>query len=326
MKKKSTLATVALIALLCIVLSACAQTTNTTASVNEETTEISSFPTAETLVSRSGLDATHAVFTSNTSTDSDAAPASFMELEDDSDEVYEYYRFEVARRIRSGKNFITENEAKWYLDNGYVIGNREGGLILKDNTLYHSYTSYYYPIVVNIRGRDRLIYTYEDGDVLIDPSLSHTNWLGSLHLTYEESRALGENVEFIECTSGYTIIYNPDMEVMQVYQLGHLVESTTARGVYTGKSFWVGYIFRDGSDVYAVRWNDDREEYEAVCIAHHVQYVIDADYALGSDPWSQPLFLMEDGTIKAYLDWKDPEHPDSVENLVDPYYEGGYDR
>ena len=202
--KKSTLAIVALIALLCIVLTSCAQTTNTTASVNEETTEISSNPTAETLVSRSGLDATHAVFTSHTSTDSDAAPASFVELEDDSDEVYEYYRFDVARRIRSGKNFITEDEANWYRDNGYVIGNREGGLILRDNTLYHSYTSYYYPIVVNIRGRDRLVYTYEDGDVLIDPSLSHTNWLGNLHLTYDESQALGENVEFM--TVEYTAI------------------------------------------------------------------------------------------------------------------------
>jgi hypothetical protein len=327
MKKTSMAIIVAIIALMCIVLSACAQSTGATTSANGEvTTEVSSIPTTETLASRQEIGATHTIFTSTVNTKSTANHSSFVELEDDSDEVFDYYRFEVARRIRSGKDFITEDEAKWYIDNGYVIGNRSGGLIHRDNTLYYSYSSYYYPIVVTIGGRDRLVYTYEDGDVLIDPSLSHTNYLGSLHLTYEESEALGENVEFMECTSACTIIYNPDMEVMQVYQLGHVVESTTAKGVYTGKSFWVGYIFRDGSDVYAVRWDDDKEEYQSVLIARHVQYVIDADYYLGSDPWSQPLFLMEDGTIKAYLDWNDPEHPDSVENLVDPYYEGGYDR
>jgi len=97
-----------------------------------------------------------------------------------------------------------------------------------------------------------------------------------------------------------------------------------AKSIYTGHSYWEGYIFRSGNEVYALHVNTPNYSDGVTKIASGVKQVVVCDYYLTSDPWSQPLFLMEDGTLQAYVGWNNPGDPESLENLVNIYYEGGY--
>ena len=92
--------------------------------------------------------------------------------------------------------------------------------------------------------------------------------------------------------------------------------------VYTGYSFWEGYIFRVDNDVYAMKLEE--QKLTGVKIATGVKSVIAADYRLNSDAWSNPLFVMADGSLKGYCSWGDRENPLSEKNLQEPQYEGGY--
>lgn len=241
----------------------------------------------------------------------------FYQLNEDDDEIINFYRFEVSKRQKSDADFITQDEESWYEENGYSVTNKEDGVVYLYKEVYREEEYYFYPVLVYINGKEAMIYTDEKGSVHAEH-----HWVDDLHLTYAEKTALGE-VEVMSEGPDQTMVYIPEKGI-QVYQFGKLVESLPINGVYAGKSFWVGYIFRDGTDVYAVTWDEEQGSYQSKVIAHGVKYVIDADYDLASDPWSQPLFLMEDGSIKAYLDYNNKEVPDSPDNLVDPMYEGGY--
>lgn len=242
---------------------------------------------------------------------------SFYELEYDHQSMVEFYRFEVSRRLRRGGNFFTEDEQSWLQANDYIITNEEDGVVYQYNSFYKKGQYYIHPIVVYYKLENQLLYVEDDGDLVVDYEI-----VGNANLTLGERESLG-NVEVIGKTEMSTIIYIQDKGI-EKYSLGKKTAQIPVKGVYCGKSFWCGYIFHDNADVYAVNWNIDQDTYEKKAIAHNVKFVILADYKLGSDPWSQPLFLMEDGTVKAYLDWNNKEIPDSPDNLVDPFYEGGY--
>ena len=245
----------------------------------------------------------------------------FYELSDNAEEILDYYRFEVSRRVRSTEDFVKEDEARWYEDNGYEVHNPEEGVLYQYYPLYQDGDYYYYPLVVSVGNINHFVHTTDHGSVLISPSIGGGNVIGQLHLTYEEEQALG-NPTIIDKVTFETRIYSE--KGFQTYQFGKLVETLDVSGEYCGHSILKGYLFRDGTDVYAVRRNDELELFYSLPIAHHVKYVIEPNYKLNSDAWSQPLFLMEDGSIKAYLEWNNKDVPDSPDNLVDPYYEGGY--
>ena len=120
------------------------------------------------------------------------------------------------------------------------------------------------------------------------------------------------------------------VDTVSVYSFGSCSETYTVPegSVYAGFSAWEGHIFRSGTDVYALRldmYNHDSEIGEMVVLAHGVKEVIMANYRYNDDAWSQPLLLMEDGTVKVYQTWDDGP-TDDPSNLKDPVYEGGWDR
>ena len=72
--------------------------------------------------------------------------------------------------------------------------------------------------------------------------------------------------------------------------------------VYRGYSYWAGFIFQSEDKVYSVF--QPRAIMNTILIAEGVDTVIATDYMLTSDAWSNPLFLMKDGSLKGYITWE----------------------
>lgn len=109
-------------------------------------------------------------------------------------------------------------------------------------------------------------------------------------------------------------IYVFDGKELIEYSFGDIIGRITvdSEAIYCGVSEMTGFIFRKDDTVFCV----DFKLTENKPIAENVKFVISTSYAWNSDAWSQPLFLMNDGSIKAYVRWE--------EELVEPQYEGGY--
>ena len=182
----------------------------------------------------------------------------------------------------------------------------------------------YYPVLYRYDEDLYLWATTKNGDIkVINLSNRDYDYIGCLHHTLVEGETLLRN------SLKEKITYTPNDGAIHVWEFNKEIKSfkVPEDSVYCGLSFWEGYIFRSGSDVYALRFKTTNYESNyVVCIAHSVKTVVTADYALSSDPWSQPLFLMEDGTLKAYVGWnkEDGMKEDDPSLLVEPQYEGGY--
>ena len=80
-----------------------------------------------------------------------------------------------------------------------------------------------------------------------------------------------------------------------------------------------------GNDVYAIRnFQYNAQNNSVHVIAHKVKEVIIADYYLNDEEYSNLLFLMEDGTIKAYSSLEGGGELDDESRLVPPEVEGGF--
>ena len=154
-------------------------------------------------------------------------------------------------------------------------------------------------------------YKVKDGDIISPEGY----YLGSVH-TYG-----------IEIPSGfqllnhseYSDVYRYGDNLIQ-YEKGKIAEEVTLpeNAMYAGFGH-EGYLFRVGSDVYTVdldNWHTAADEVKLEKIASGVKMVLSSDYKMTSDAFSQPLFLMEDGSVKVYCHW--------YTNLQNPFYEGGY--
>lgn len=180
---------------------------------------------------------------------------------------------------------------------------------------------YYYPVVFNDDGNIVLWYTDGNGTVITKWDEKHsTNYVGSLHFSGDD-----KGIEEVYNTQDVTITYIATEGIIEKWEYGKVVASTIIpdESVFCGISRFEGLIFRAGTDVYAIK-----EDGKPTVIAHDVKYVIDAEYRCGSDPWSQPLFLMTDGTLKVYINWEgDRDAPiDDESHLVEPYHEGSYEK
>lgn len=89
--------------------------------------------------------------------------------------------------------------------------------------------------------------------------------------------------------------------------------------LYMGYSYWAGFIFQLGDEVYAVF--QDRAEEDLLKIANGVKTVIATDFRLTSDAWSNPLFLMEDGRLMGHITWEEGlyEFTGAIGSLYYPY-------
>lgn len=240
-------------------------------------------------------------------------------------DALEVYRKEVKSRLENleeNASFFTEAEweaistsYEWQAEEVYKNQNS----ITTFDKLYESVSEYFFPVVFRDGNSLVLCYTYEDGTVLLrrlHGYWNNSNYVGELHYdsdSYEESVISSDFTE--------TVTYNQETGKVTVWNFQEEINSyTLPKGaVYCGLSFFEGYIFRSGTDVYALR---RAAETPVVCIAHNVQYVIDASYSFGSDPWSQPLLQMTDGSLKVYLGWG--EASDSPDCLQELRYEGGF--
>lgn len=223
--------------------------------------------------------------------------------------VLEEYLQEVIARRESGNNFIREDERTFYQTEGYYIRNAEEGYVSSYDEMWDETTNYYFPIVWEVDGISTLFYTSEHGYVRDEEG----NFYGSLHGSPEETLIAGYPLCAIE--------YEEETGTINVWAFGECVEThyVPEGAVYAGTSYWEGHLFRAGTDVYAFSFSEDQQSVQI--IAHGVAMVLDSDYDATSDGWSQPLFLMTDGTVRFY--WSLEEPLDSSNNLEEIEVEGG---
>lgn len=243
------------------------------------------------------------------------------------EEMLEAYRNEVKYRC-SQEKYFTENEKLYIESLGYGTGN---GVIREWNALYSELYEYYYPVVYKVE--DEVLIVYSVGCLAFE-SQNYSTQSKAYMFAYVHTPEPTEEDEILANKVGYGAIYNQNTGSVSFWEFGEkTVECSVPKGaVYVGYSDWEGFLFRDGTIVYAVPEyclpGSDNQTATAKVIANNVKEVLLANYAAGSDDWSQPLFLMTDGTIKVYCSWYgDSKAPaDDPCHLEDIRYEGGYDR
>lgn len=237
----------------------------------------------------------------------------------DCDEI-SFYQKTVEKRLTDDK-FFNDNEKAYLKEQGYYVTD-------KTATVYGGTDAiqYYFPILFNNENDIEIWGVNSLGDlVIVNTTSNSTNYKGNIHCP--------ENDSIIDKDMVFAISYTPETGTLSRWEFGKKTAtySLPNEAIYCGVSAWEGYIFRFGTDVYGLKeygtiLNGENDHYGIDVIAHNVKYVIDADYRLTSDSWSQPLFLMANGSIKAYVGWEDKEVADSEKHLVDPLYEGGYNK
>lgn len=122
-----------------------------------------------------------------------------------------------------------------------------------------------------------------------------------------------EDYRVIFTLDGQQYLLDESTNVMYVYSYGSLVKSVElgSNAVYCGWSEGNGFLYRVEDKAYLLDLEFNKE-----LIATGVEFVITSSFYHSSDAWSQPLFLMEDGSLKTYIRWED--------ELCDFWYEGGY--
>jgi len=259
--------------------------------------------------------------------------AQFKEVISSSENI-NFYRKEVVSRIEALKedeSFISNDDWKVISNSQWLTDSKN-----KNNTYFtifdktwESVSKYYYPVVFREGNSLILWYTAENGTLLFEKLYGYEdiggNYGGQVHHNTSDEEILSSKTD-------YTVTYDQKTGEVKLWKFGIVEETYTGipkESVYCGFSFFEGYIFRTGTDVYSLNAVDTYITDGVVkCIAHNVKYVIDADYYYGSDPWCQPLFQMTDGSIKCYVSWEGDENaaPDDISYLCDLQYEGSWDK
>lgn len=281
--------------------------------------------------------------TTNTSAESDVAPTTddatkeneeaynFEELPSEYD-IMNIYRKEVKSRLKDVENekkFLSDDEIRILETNGYDVFNN-GQLVLKYSALYGELEEFVYPVIFRGTEGIEMLYTSSNGHLYSDAVVGKTssgfssNYYSEVHCEYNEDEPVIHVEEY------FAITYVEKTGKVKVWQFNEIVREyeLPENSVYAGKSFWEGYIFRSGTDVYSLIelgcYNSS--VYCLDVIAHNVEKVITADFMMGSDDWSQPLFLMTDGSVKGYCSWYGgTDKPvDDASHLRELTNEGGY--
>ena len=227
-------------------------------------------------------------------------------------------------------SFIPSNEKHLLELLGYNVL-VPGKVVHEYDTKYGDITAYNFPVLFEGPCGVELWYTTQNGD-LNAKAVVGTLSNGYVWRNYGNVHYRGDNEyeTIIASTMYYSIMYNTQRNMVSVWEYGRVIRKhfLPKDSIYAGFSENEGFIFRSGTDVYAVRdYGCCAEKYEVCLIARNVQFVIIANYeGDGSEGLSQPLFLMTDGTIKCYCRWYlDYDVPsDDESNLVDVKFEMGF--
>lgn len=217
--------------------------------------------------------------------------------------------------------FISDIEMKTYDEFDLYIRNKEDGFVSSYNEMYNETRECYYPIVIPDTSEVVIAYIDEYGKLCVyNASTDRHDYYDIIHVA--------DGVEFIDTNANYGVVYDA---TVQLWEFGTKTAEVQipADAKYVGYSYWEGYLFRSGGDVYSVQIKEQEDgspKFVSEVIAHNVQEVLVTNYKLNSDAWEQPLFLMKDGTVKAYCVWAgDKDAPrDDESHLVQPTHEGGW--
>lgn len=247
----------------------------------------------------------------------------------------EDYRKEHKKRIETD-TLKREEEIQFLKDNGFFI-NTSGGYFNMDEYLERDseLCTYSDPIVFQSENGVEVWVVNEWGELYIESVIGKTKagnlggYYGLIHHTAEEATENGE--EIIQSNVYRVISYEPETGLVKHWAYGEVLGEfeVPANSKYVGACNGVGYLFKDGTDVWAVRgiYENDERTKDSEIIAHNVEFVITARYEAAYQDDYLPLFLMTDGTIKCYACYEgaydDPM--DSESRLIELEYEGGYD-
>ncbi len=255
---------------------------------------------------------------------------SFLELSSD-EKMIDSYRKEIHKRMNMsimGCSFVTYEEQKLLEDNGYDVIIEEN-MALKYNKRHGTIQRFYFPVLYKTQNGIEMWYVDYDGEVRVEGIVGKLSsgyvWQkrGNVHYNSNDDDVL------VSCTY-YAITYDNSTGCISVWEMGNNLRKhyVPTNSIYAGKSGNEGFIFRNESDVYAVRdYGCYTHEFGVRVIAHNVEFVISTDYeADDPDTYSQPLFLMKDGTVKCYCTFYSDElsRPDDDENLIDVRFENGF--
>ena len=255
---------------------------------------------------------------------------SFLELSSD-EKMIDSYRKEIHKRMNMsimGYSFVTYEEQKLLEDNGYDVIIEEN-MALKYNKRHGTIQRFYFPVLYKTQNGIEMWYVDYDGEVRVEGIVGKLSsgyaWQkrGNVHYNSNDDDVL------VSCTY-YAITYDNSTGCISVWEMGNNLRKhyVPTNSIYAGKSDNEGFIFRNESDVYAVRdYGCYTHEFGVRVIAHNVEFVISTDYeADDPDTYSQPLFLMKDGTVKCYCTFYSDElsRPDDDENLIDVRFENGF--
>ncbi len=221
----------------------------------------------------------------------------FPEVE--SEFILDFYRKEVESRM--GLESFCSDEEKEVL--------KKEGFWVSDNYIAGSTSNYlqdylYCPVVCEVDGKTIILYMTQEGSL---------RGIDKVHLSYKEMWAMDTELKIVYSDWRKTITYSSNG--LEAYKFGKRVALYPEKGIWVGNSDRLGFIFRDGSDVKAITWNEFSDSFEETIVAHGVKEVLFANYQAGVDTGGMPLCLMEDGTIKACY---------SPDYIVEPTCEGGY--
>lgn len=265
----------------------------------------------------------------------------FTEVPREGNEI-EGYREEHKKRIETN-TLMREEEIEFLEKNGYFIFTGGGYFKLSYFSEYNGVAkTYSYPIVyktdkdfevwaidkngelcsITIGTREVYAFNEDDGRIhLKETSACHNeDFYGLIHYTAKE----GE--EIIDSDVYRVISYEPATGMIKRWEYGELIGQTevSANSVYVGSSYHDGYLFKDNNDVWSVRvvYEDDRRMLDSKIIAHNVEMVITTRYPMGYEDY-HPLFLMADGTLKAYCVYNGEfDAPvDDESHLIDIHHE-----
>lgn len=217
-------------------------------------------------------------------------------------------------KSRDVDSFLKEEECRIYEEKGYRILSE---CAITNPT--RSNEELYYPILFENTNGDLVVVGINKYGNLDIP----TNDLYTLHSAGAEVAG-----ECIMNSPDAQLYYDSTTGIIQYWEFGEKTQefNLPIGSLYCGHSYWEGYIFRHNTDVYSVLDTNGENTIEPHVIAHNVKMVIDTDYSLTSDCFSQPLFLMNDGSIKCYVGWNgDESNHDDITHLADVSRDGGYE-
>ena len=268
-----------------------------------------------------GLDATEGIVTYTDTIDEELSVNLDRFTESSS---IDYYRWDVSHRFEENIPFLTDEEKSVVEMSGFKCFDT---YVTRQNQT--TLSIYYYPVVYREGDGLFMWYTTEYGRVYymeVFPKVSSDyHYGGELHLKETEDDEDEEDEEIGRFLRS-SVTYNPNTGKVSEWKFGKLSQTSYVpkNSTFVGHAFFDGFLFRQGSDVYAVQYMDGGA-LDTHVIAHGVQYVIASEYKQNSDAWCAPLFLMEDGEVKVYVCWESlGEEPDDPGHLLPIQYEGGY--